>query len=81
MAALLNTDIKSTTLEGGVLELVQLLQVAEQNFVPPTGTPQPNKVQLIVNTDARTATISATLPLTLTVGTDGSLKTIATEYC
>lgn len=81
MAALLNTDIKSTTLEGGVLEMAQLLQVAEQAFVPPSGSAQPNKVQLTINTDAKTASISVTLPLDLLVSPTGAITVIAEPYC
>lgn len=81
MAALTNTDIKSTTIEGGFLELAQLLQSAEQEFIPPAGVAKANKVRLTIDTDANTATISATVPLALVVGADGGLRVTAATYC
>lgn len=81
MSALAPTDIKSTTKEAGFLELAQLLQTAEQNFVPPSGEVQQNRVQVAINTDTKTATISATLELTSAVSATGQIQFSAVEYC
>ncbi|MEX0271738.1 hypothetical protein AB3R30_21680 [Leptolyngbyaceae cyanobacterium UHCC 1019] len=81
MATLLNTDIQSTTLEAGLLEIVQLLQTAEQAFEPDPGIAKPNRVQLTINTDAKTASISVTLPLNLVVSDTGAIIAAAEPYC
>jgi hypothetical protein len=76
MAALTAANIKSTSLEGGILELVQLLQVAELAL-----SPAQNRVQLTINTDTNIATIALQLPLAASVSTtDGSLKYTAAPY-
>lgn len=81
MAALApSTDIKSTTLENGMLEVAQKLQAAEQATVVATGQAQPNRVQVSFNTDAKTVTISATLPITASFATDGKVQFLADEY-
>lgn len=82
MAALAPNTVKSTTIENGLLEIAQRLQVAEQAFSAPEGQTQPNRVNVTVNSDTRLATITATLPLDIGVdGTTGQLTIEAAEYC
>ncbi len=66
---------KSTTLPAALLEIAQLTQVAEQALA----TPQ-NRVSVSVNAEGTVATIAANIPVTTTIGADGSLKVTATDY-
>jgi len=75
-----STDIKSVTLENGLLEIAHKLQSAEQATVVPEGQALPNRINVTYNTDANTATISATLPITVSIATDGKPQFLATEY-
>lgn len=81
MAALAADEIKSTTKENGLLEAAQLLQAAEQAYVPPQGATAPNRVQVAVNTDAKTVTVTATLPITFTSDSTGKMVIAADTYC
>lgn len=71
------TDIKSTTLESGLLEVAQKLQMAEQAV---TVNPQ-NRVQVSFNGDGKTVTISANLAVSAVTDATGALKLIADVYC
>ena len=69
------TDIKSSTIEGGLLEIAQLLQAAEQAV-----TPAVNRIQITYNTDTNLVSITASLPIAATVGSTGKIEFVATPY-
>ena len=75
MAALPTGGLKSLTLEDTLLEVVQLLQAAEQLVVPAV-----NRVSLNINTDTNVASVAATLPLVASISTTGAITFVATEY-
>ena len=80
MAAFLNTEVKSTTLENALLEIAQMLQNAEQAYDPPAGTAQPNRVQIAINTDTKLVFISANLSCIPTISATGAISFTADEY-
>lgn len=67
--------LKSTDLPGALLETAQLTQIAEQGMSTPK-----NNVSVSLNSEGTVATITAQLPVTTTVSTDGSIKVVATDY-
>jgi hypothetical protein len=81
MAVLNAGDVKSGTKENGLLEMAMMLQDAEDSFVPAAGEVKQNRVQLSINVDSGLATISAVLPLTTVIGSDGSVRHLAKTYC
>jgi hypothetical protein len=81
MAALAPGAVKSTTIENAMLEVSQLLQNAEQAFVPPTGTTAPNRVNVTYNTDTKTVQITANLQLETAFTSTGEVTFQAAEYC
>lgn len=80
MAAFNAADLTATTQEGAMLQLAQLLQQSEQNYVLADGAVRENRVALSINTDSLTASISVTLPLTMTVAPGGAVSYMAAEY-
>lgn len=81
MAALAAGAVKSTTIENGMLEIAQMLQNAEQAFVPPAGTNPPNRVNVTYNTDTKTVQITANLQLESAFTATGEVTFQAAEYC
>ncbi|MGG6296301.1 hypothetical protein ACQ4M4_18075 [Leptolyngbya sp. AN02str] len=76
MAALTpGTDITADSVEGGLLQLAQMLQDAEQLL-----SPAQNRIQFVVNTDTNVATITAAIPIAVAVGTSGKLEIVAAPY-
>lgn len=78
MADIAAGDIKSLTAENALLESAMRIQALER-----TGANNPdgrNFVNVTFNTDAGTATIAATIPITQTVNPDGTIGFLATEY-
>lgn len=74
---LTNTDIKSDNKPAAVLELAFLLQADE--FAIPEET-RPNNITITVDAETRTASISATLPITLVVNEEGQPVITAVDY-
>jgi len=78
MADLAVGAIKSETAENALLEAAMRVQALERTTANnPDGR---NFVNVSINTDAGTATIAATIPVTQVVNTDGSISFTATEY-
>lgn len=70
-------DLKSTTLEAAFVELAQLLQAAE---IGNTETDPETNVTLSYDTEAGTAAISASMPITVAVDATGKAVITATPY-
>jgi len=68
-------DLKSTTLQGGVLELAQKIQNLESS-----SNPAVNNLQVTYNTEAGLAVITATIPYTVDVTPTGSIEYVVTPY-
>lgn len=66
----------ATTLEAQMLEVASAMQIAELADT----TNNPNNVQVTPDFEAGTVSITATLPATFSLNTDGSLKVIPTVY-
>lgn len=75
MAALPAGGLKATTLEGALLEVSQLLQIAEQAATPPQ-----SKLNLSVSTDTNTANISVALPIAATISAAGEVAIAVVPY-
>lgn len=72
--------ITTNLLEAAVVELCMRLQRAEQQFTPANGDRQPNKIQVSIDTDAKTVKISATLPIEFGFVSGGSIGVVGVEY-
>lgn len=71
------TDIKSTNKVAGLLEIAQLLQVAE------LGVPEearPNNISISIDLETGTASVTATLPVSAVVSPTGTIVVTATDY-
>lgn len=68
-------DIESTSLCGAVLELAQKIQAQEK-----TNTANPNNINIQYDTDAGTASISATFSSVKTVTTTGAILHTVSPY-
>lgn len=68
-------DLKSVTPEAAILELAQIIQAAEI-----AATETIDNISLTVNTDAETASIAVTLPVTVTTDATGKLVIAAVPY-
>ena len=79
MAVFNPNDLTATTLEGAFVQIAQLLQGAEQTYDLAEGETRQNRVNLSVNTDQSTMSITATLPITAAVSGSGVTYS-ATEY-
>lgn len=75
-----NAAYKSTAVEQMLLEVAIFLQVLEDNLIYNTAVPPANKVNVTINTDARTATISAILPISFTTNASGGTVITADQY-
>lgn len=76
MSLFAGADLKSTTLPGAILELVQKAQIAEQGLATPK-----NNINLAINGDGTAASISITLPVSMVPdATTGKLSVTATDY-
>lgn len=69
---------KSTDLPSVVLELGQMLSAAEKSIQPETD--QPNNIQVDISLETLTATITAAIPFTPTIGTTGQVTLTALDY-
>lgn len=69
---------KSDTAENALFEAAMYLQKLETT--PANNPNNRNVVQVAVNTDAATATITATLPLEYAIDADGKLTLSAVSY-
>jgi hypothetical protein len=69
----------STHLPGQLLELAGLVQAAELADVLPTGEVRNDNVQISFDTEERTVTISATLPVVST-SINGGVSYTANDY-
>lgn len=72
--------ITTNLLEAAVVELCMRLQRAEQQFTPADGDRQPNKIQVSIDTDAKTVKISALLPIEFGFVSGGSIGVVGVEY-
>lgn len=78
MASLPTDGVKSTTIEAALLEFAILMQMKEAT---PSNNPQNlNNVQVTVNVDSGTVTISAQLPVSEQVNPDGSIGFTVEPY-
>lgn len=80
MAAVTVANLKSTTLENALLEVAQLLQVAERATPPDVNGVIPDNVQISVSVDALSVSITANLPILVTQNTSGQMVVTADEY-
>lgn len=80
MAALTPANLKSTTVENALLEVAQILQVAERNTPPDVNGVVPDNVQISVSVDALSVTITANLPVLVTQNVNGQMVITAAEY-
>ena len=80
MAAYDPANVTATILEGAFLQTAQLMQAAEQTYTVPEGTARANRVQVAINTDTGLATISGTIPVSVTVEAGGAVSIAAVEY-
>ena len=71
MAAL--PEIASNTLEGAILELAVKLQTLEANLQPPA-----DRVNITVDADAKTASISIDMPVNFATGANGVVMSAQT---
>ena len=72
-----SSDLNSTNQPAALLELAAQLQASE--FTVPEET-RPNNVTIAVDADAGTASIAATLPVTLSLDSSGQMVITATDY-
>jgi hypothetical protein len=71
-------DLTSTTAMDALVQVASLLAAAEKNIQPVED--QPNNVQVESSSESGTITVSATLPVTTTINTDGTIKIVAIDY-
>lgn len=71
------TDINSNNQPAGLLEVAMLLQASELAIPEET---RPNNVSVTFDSDAQTATIAATLPVTFALDANGQAVVTATDY-
>jgi hypothetical protein len=76
-APLASGDIKSTNQAAGLLELATLLQASELTVPEET---RPNNVTIAIDAEAGTASVTATLPVTIVTDGTGKLVVTATDY-
>jgi hypothetical protein len=72
------TFVKSTTMEGALLEVATLCQAQENTTGKNPNSA--NNVSVDMNTDRGTVTISATLPINYVIDNTGKLQVSAKEY-
>lgn len=70
--------LKSDTAENALLEAAMLVQSLERT--PANNPDNRNFCQVTFNTDAGTATVTSTFPITPVVGADGRITIEAVEY-
>ncbi len=71
-------DLTSSNVVGAFLELATLLAAAEKAVTPVEN--QPNNVQIVIDTEAGNATVSANLPFTTAAATNGDVTIKAIDY-
>ena len=71
---------RSPTAEGMLLEAAMVLQALEMNDFYNISNPKQNKVNVTINTDALTATISATIPVKIQRDSIGKIELTAAQY-
>ncbi|BDA73064.1 hypothetical protein CAL7716_072300 [Calothrix sp. PCC 7716] len=76
-APITGNDIKSTHKSAALLEVAMSLQASE--FAVPEET-RPNNITVTFDAEARTASVTATLPVTFTADVDGKPVIAATDY-
>lgn len=72
-----SSDLNSTHQPAALLELAAQLQASELTVPEET---RPNNVTIAVDADAGTASIAATLPVTLSLDSSGQMVVTATDY-
>lgn len=80
MASLNTANLKSTTLENGLLEIAQMLQIAERATPPDANGVVPDNVQISVSVDALSVSITANLPIAVSQNASGQMVVTAQEY-
>ena len=71
------TDLSSTHQPAALLELAAQLQASELTVDEAT---RPNNVTIAIDADAGTASIAATLPITLSLDSSGQVVVTASDY-
>lgn len=71
-------DLISTNIVAAFLELGSLLAAAEKAVTPVEN--QPNNIQIVIDTEAGNATVSANLPFTTAAATNGDVTIQAIDY-
>lgn len=71
------TDLSSINQPAALLELATQLQTSELSVPEET---RPNNVTITVDADAGTASVAATLPITLSLDTSGQMVVTASDY-
>ncbi|MBE9056349.1 hypothetical protein [Sphaerospermopsis sp. LEGE 08334] len=71
-------DLTSTNIVAAFLETASLLSSAEKVVTPVEN--QPNNIQIVIDTEAGNATVSANLPFTTAAANNGDVTVIAIDY-
>lgn len=71
-------DLTSTTLQGQLLQIAQMLSNAEKAITPVED--QSNFVQVESSSETGLTTVTATLPFSLTILSAGEVKIVANDY-
>lgn len=70
--------LKSTNVVGAFIEVAQLLSNGEKGVTPIED--QPNNVQVVVDAESASITVSATLPVTIDSSSGGGVRIDAIDY-
>jgi hypothetical protein len=71
-------SLTSTSLQGQILQIAQMLSNAEKQVTPLED--QPNFVQVESSSESGVTTVTATLPFTLTILDNGGVNIVANDY-
>jgi hypothetical protein len=71
-------DVTATTIQGAVAQVANILSAAEKAVQPVED--QPNNVQIESSSETGVITITATIPVTQSIDTDGNIKFVALDY-
>lgn len=75
-----NSDLESVTLVGALLEIAQMVNMAESAYNAANPTRQKSNLTLTIAGDERTAQIAATFPITQSLNAQGQPTFVATDY-
>ena len=71
-------DVTSDTQMEAVIQVASILSATEKLVQP--AEDQPNNVQVISDSEAGTITVTASLPITMTIAADGKVQVVAVDY-